>query len=44
MIKVRPFETRDQVAARKLILSGLGEHFGFIDERLNPDLDDIEFS
>ena len=25
-----------------MILEGLGEHFGFIDESLNPDLDDIQ--
>jgi ribosomal protein S18 acetylase RimI-like enzyme len=38
---IRPFEARDQENARKLILEGLGEHFGFIDETLNPDVDDI---
>lgn len=38
---VRPFAPRDQEAARALILTGLGEHWGFIDETLNPDLDDI---
>jgi GNAT superfamily N-acetyltransferase len=26
---------------RSLILEGLGEHFGYLDETLNPDLDDI---
>jgi GNAT superfamily N-acetyltransferase len=41
-IAVRPFEVRDQERARSLILSGLGEHFEFIDESLNPDLDDID--
>lgn len=40
-IQVRPFVVRDQPIARALILQGLGEHFGFIDEALNPDLDDI---
>ena len=40
-ISIRPFAPGDQVAARALILSGLGERFGFIDETLNPDLDDI---
>ncbi len=40
-IDVRAFQPRDQDAARTLILAGLGEHFGFIDEALNPDLDDI---
>jgi len=38
---VRPFTAADQTAARSLILTGLGEHWGFIDETLNPDLDDI---
>ncbi|MBI1801820.1 MAG: GNAT family N-acetyltransferase [Chloroflexi bacterium] len=38
---IRPFEPRDQPAARRLILDGLGEHFGAIDETLNPDLDEI---
>ncbi len=38
---IRPFTPRDQVAVRALILAGLGDHFGFIDETCNPDLDDI---
>lgn len=38
---IRPFEPRDQAAARHLILHGLGEHFGYIDGTLNRDLDDI---
>lgn len=38
---VRPFVAEDQEAVRRLILDGLGEHFGFVDESLNPDLDDI---
>ena len=38
---IRPFVPADQAAARALILTGLGEHWGFIDETLNPDLDDI---
>jgi N-acetylglutamate synthase-like GNAT family acetyltransferase len=41
-VLIRPFEPRDQQAARRLILHGLGEHFGFIDETRNPDLDDIQ--
>jgi GNAT superfamily N-acetyltransferase len=41
---VRQFEATDQHAARQLILEGLGGHFGFIDETLNPDLDDIRSS
>lgn len=40
-VLVRPFEADDQESARSLIVSGLGEHFGFIDETLNPDLHDI---
>jgi GNAT superfamily N-acetyltransferase len=38
---IRSFEVGDQQQARWLILQGLGEHFGYIDETLNPDLDDI---
>src|SRR5579872_5319638 len=38
---IRPFAAADQPAARRLILLGLGEHFGFIDETCNPDIDDI---
>jgi len=40
-LSIRPFESRDQDAVRGLILTGLGEHFGWIDETCNPDLDDI---
>ncbi len=40
-LSIRHFEARDQIAARQLILTGLGEHFGWIDETCNPDLDDI---
>ncbi len=43
-IRIRSFTSADQDAARALILQGLGEHFGFIDETLNPDLDDISAS
>jgi ribosomal protein S18 acetylase RimI-like enzyme len=39
---VRPFASADQAAARTLILTGLGEHFGLIDETRNPDIDDIQ--
>jgi ribosomal protein S18 acetylase RimI-like enzyme len=38
---IRPFVASDQDAARTVILTGLGEHWGYIDETLNPDLDDI---
>ena len=40
-LHIRPFTPADQRAARALILAGLGERFGFVDETLNPDLDDI---
>ena len=38
---VRRFEPSHQTQCRQLILSGLGEHFGFIDDSRNPDLHDI---
>jgi GNAT superfamily N-acetyltransferase len=38
---IRSFEVGDQEQARRLILEGLGEHFGYINETLNPDLEDI---
>ncbi|PWT76001.1 MAG: GNAT family N-acetyltransferase [Chloroflexi bacterium] len=41
---IRFFEVGDQEQVRRLVLEGLGEHFGFIDESLNPDLDDISHS
>jgi ribosomal protein S18 acetylase RimI-like enzyme len=40
-LRLRPFAPADQPAARQLILAGLGEHFGSVDETRNPDLDDI---
>ena len=39
--EVGDFHAADQEAVRSLILVGLGEHWGNIDETLNPDLDDI---
>ena len=41
-VLIRPFRTEDQAEARDLILRGLGEHFGIIDESKNPDIDDIK--
>ncbi|MEI7754467.1 MAG: GNAT family N-acetyltransferase [Actinomycetota bacterium] len=38
---VSEFQPGDQDAVRSLILAGLGEHWGHIDESLNPDLADI---
>jgi ribosomal protein S18 acetylase RimI-like enzyme len=40
-ITIRDFAPPDQTAARRLVLTGLGDHFGVIDETRNPDLDDI---
>ena len=40
-VTIRPFTAGDQDAARRLVLAGLGEHLGVIDETRNPDLDDI---
>ena len=40
-IRIAPFRPQDQQAARQLILRGLAEHFGWVDEDRNPDLDDI---
>ncbi len=41
VVWIRPFTPADQTATQQLILEGLGSHFGFIDETMNPDLDDI---
>src|SRR5689334_21086876 len=38
---IRPFTRADQAAARRLILGGLAERFGRLDDTLNRDLDDI---
>jgi N-acetylglutamate synthase-like GNAT family acetyltransferase len=43
-LRIRPFNAEDQSAARRVVLQGLGEHFGVIDESLNPDLEDIQTS
>jgi GNAT superfamily N-acetyltransferase len=40
-ITIRDFAPTDQTATRRLVLAGLGDHFGVIDETMNPDLDDI---
>jgi GNAT superfamily N-acetyltransferase len=44
MITLLPFQPSDQPEARALILSGLVEHWGFLDASKNPDLEDIAFS
>ena len=43
-LTIRSFSPKDQQLARDLVLSGLGEHFGYIDESANPDLDEIALS
>ena len=41
MIEIRPFHPADEDAVQALILAGLEEYWGFIDESKNPDLEDI---
>lgn len=43
-MEIRPFQPQDQAAAKALILAGLAEHWGWLDEHLNPDLNDIAAS
>jgi hypothetical protein len=40
-LEIRPFEVGDQEAAKQLVVTGLGERWGWIDPTLNPDLNDI---
>jgi ribosomal protein S18 acetylase RimI-like enzyme len=40
-VTIRDFRPEDQPVVRALVLGGLGDHFGTIDETKNPDLDDI---
>ena len=40
-LRITPFSPAHQSAARQLILDGLGEHWGCIDEQLNGDLESI---
>lgn len=44
LLVLRPFVAADAAAMRTLVLNGLGDHFGTIDETMNPDLDDITAS
>jgi GNAT superfamily N-acetyltransferase len=41
---ITPFTNTHQSEARSLILQGLGEHWGWIDEQINTDLVDIAVS
>lgn len=43
-MRIRPFTPHDQQSAKALVQAGLGEHWGWIDETLNPDLNDIAAS
>jgi ribosomal protein S18 acetylase RimI-like enzyme len=43
-MRIRPFASTDQTAARALILEGLREHWGWLDPTLNPDLENITAS
>ncbi len=43
-LTITPFNPEHQTAARRLILEGLGEHWGWIDEEINTDLVDIATS
>jgi ribosomal protein S18 acetylase RimI-like enzyme len=43
-LSCRSFKRGDQARVQRLILAGLGDHFGEIDPKLNPDLDDITAS
>lgn len=43
-IEIRPFTRADQPSVRKLVLAGLKDHWGTLDPKLNPDLEDIDTS
>jgi GNAT superfamily N-acetyltransferase len=43
-VKIVDFSSERQAEVRGLILDGLGERWGTVDESLNPDLDDIASS
>lgn len=41
MLAIRPFQARDQDEVKSLILSGLVEHWGWLDSDKNQDLDNV---
>jgi GNAT superfamily N-acetyltransferase len=43
-VEIERFRREHQAEVQRLILDGLEEHWGRLDPRLNPDLDDIEAS
>lgn len=44
MLKIFPFQPENQATVKSLILDGLVEHWGYLDESKNPDLDNIALS
>jgi len=44
IIEIKPFRSEDQEPVQALILAGLEEHWGFLDESKNQDLKDISAS
>jgi len=43
-LQIIPFTPTHQAEARNLILQGIGAHWGWIDEEINTDLEDIATS
>jgi hypothetical protein len=43
-LQITPFAPTHQADARNLILQGSGEHWGWIDEKINTDLEEIAAS
>lgn len=43
-IAILPFSPEDQEEVKQLVLTGLVEHWGFLDPTLNPELNDIAVS
>jgi GNAT superfamily N-acetyltransferase len=43
-LRIEPFRPTLQTCFRRLVLDGLAEHWGEVDESLNPDLEDIASS
>jgi GNAT superfamily N-acetyltransferase len=43
-VEIRPFEPENQEKVEELILNGLKEHWGYLDESKNPDLKNIAVS
>ncbi len=41
-LSILPFQPQDQETVKKLILTGLVEHWGVLDPTKNPDLNDIQ--